>query len=72
MEGRIEEGKITGAIVPIPLENIEKISGQMKTCICLIHAGNKMGTGFFCKISYEGKSIHVLMTNYHIINDDFL
>ena len=33
MEGRIEEGKISGAIDAIPLENIEKISEQMKTCI---------------------------------------
>ena len=31
-----------------------------------------MGTGFFCRIPYEGKSIPVLMTNYHLINDDFL
>ena len=72
MEGRIEEGKISGAIDAIPLENIEKISEQMKTCICQIYTGNKMGTGFFCKIPYEGKSIAVLMTNYHLINDDFL
>ena len=33
MEGRIEEGKISGAIDAIPLENVEKISEQMKTCI---------------------------------------
>ena len=31
MEGRIEEGKISGAIDAIPLENVEKISEQMKT-----------------------------------------
>ena len=72
MEGRIEEGKISGAIDAIPLEKIEQISEQMKTCICQIYTGNKMGTGFFCKIPYEGKSIPVLMTNYHVISDDFL
>ena len=43
----------------------------MKTCICHVY-GKETGTGFFCKIRYEGKDIPVLMTNYHIINDDFL
>jgi len=72
MEGKVEEGKITGAIDAIPLENIDKISEQMKTSICQIYAGNKMGTGFFCNLPYKGKRIPVLMTNYHVISDDFL
>ena len=72
MEGRIDEGEITGTIDAISLENIVKITEQMKTSICQIHAGNKKGTGFFCKIQYEGKNIPVLMTNYHVISDDFL
>ena len=72
MEGRIDEAKITGAIDALSLDNIDKITEKMKTCICKVYAGNKIGTGFFCRIPYEGKSIPVLMTNYHLINDDFL
>ena len=72
MEGRIDEGKITGAIDAISLENIDKITEKMKARICQVYAGNLIGTGFFCKIPYEGGRIPVLMTNYHIISDDFL
>ena len=71
MEGRIDEGKIKDAIDAISLENIDKITEKMKTSICQVY-GQLTGTGFFCKIPYEGKSIPVLMTNYHIISDDFL
>ena len=31
-----------------------------------------MGTGFFSKIDYKGKTIPVLITNYHVIDDDFI
>ena len=30
-----------------------------------------MGTGFFCKIPYNERMISVLITNYHIIDDNF-
>ena len=36
MKGRIDEGRITGAIDAISLENIDKITKQMKTCICQV------------------------------------
>jgi len=72
MEERIDEGKIKGSIDAIPLKNIEKIAEQMKSVyICKVY-GDLIGTGFFCKIPYEGKSIPALITNYHIISDDFL
>ena len=53
------------------------IEMQKKNCICHIiidenESGFKIGTGFFCKIPYENNMILVLITNYHIINDDFL
>ena len=38
-------------------------------CICKIKINRKNGTGFFCKIPYEKKSINVLMTNYHILDE---
>ena len=74
----IDEGKITGAIDLIDVENIEKITEQMKKCICHIYTERntqnkrKEGTGFFCKIPFEHKTISVLMTNYHVINDEYL
>ena len=43
----------------------------MKNWVCKIN-GNKIGTGFFCLISYEKKLIPVLMTNYHVLNGNFL
>ena len=67
----IKDGKITGAIDAITLKKIENITEQMKNCICKVY-GEETGTGFFCKIQYEGKTIPVLMTNYHIISDVFL
>ena len=71
MEGSIDEGKIQKAIDALSLDNIDKITEKMKTCICQVY-GQLTGTGFFCRIPYEGKNIPVLMTNYHIISDDFL
>ena len=53
MTERIDEGQITGAVDAISLEKADKILEQMKTCICRIQAGKKMGTGFFCKIIYS-------------------
>ena len=44
---------------------------QKKKCICQI-SGIKVGTGFFCKIPYKNELINVLITNYHIIDDNFL
>ena len=71
MEGVIKEGKIKGAIDAIPLEKAEKITEQMKTCICMVY-GELIGTGFFCKVLYKDKYIPVLITNYHIISDEFI
>ena len=71
MEERVEEGLMKGSIDSISLEKMEKILNQMKNCICKI-VGNKTGTGFFCKILYKNELIPVLMTNYHIIDDNFI
>ena len=41
--------------------------------ICKISVdGNKFGTGFFCKIPYLKRNIPVLITNYNIIDDNFM
>ena len=71
MEERYEEGLIKGSIVSITIEKTQTILEQMKICICKVF-GKKIGTGFFCKISYKNKIIPVMITNYHIIDDDFI
>jgi hypothetical protein len=71
MEEIIEEGQIKGSIDIISIDKINLLSEQMKKCICKID-GDKKGTGFFCKINYGNKLIPVLMTNYHIIDDNFI
>ena len=71
MDERIEEGNIKGSIETISIEKAEKIVVQMKKCVCKIK-GSKTGTGFFCQIKYQGEKIPVLMTNYHIIDDNYI
>ena len=71
MEERIGGGLIKGAIDSIPIEKNEKILDQMKNCVCKIN-GNKIGTGFFCKIPYKNQIIPILMTTYYIIDDNFI
>ena len=69
MEDLIDEGLPQGAEEAIPLYKTEYKSKE--NYICKIN-GNKAGTGFFCKIEFEGKPIPVLITNYHVVNDDFM
>ena len=68
-EKRVEEGKINGSEEIKPLDETQL--KQMNKYICKIN-GNKMGTGFFCKILYQDEYIPVLITNYHIIDDKFV
>jgi len=68
MEIRIEEGKIKGSK---DFEIIDETEfKEMVKYICKID-GTSIGTGFFCKIPLKDILIPVLMTNYHVINDDF-
>ena len=71
MDDRIEEGYIPGTINSIPIDKVKKILDQMKNSVCKIK-GKKIGTGFFCKILYNNELIPVLMTNYHVIDDNFI
>ena len=77
MEEIIEECYCGDFEEPNLNENQKKIiKKQKETCICQIIIDNqdeqKSGTGFFCKIPYKGDIIPVLMTNYHVIGDDYL
>ena len=71
MEDRIDEGLHQGAEKAIPLDKADYKYKSKENCICLIN-GNLKGTGFFCKIEFEGKLTPVLITNYHVVNDDFM
>ena len=69
MEERTEEGKPMGAEEAILLcESEYKSKGN---CICKID-GNRAGTGFFCKIKRGEELIPVLITNYHVIDDNYM
>ena len=69
MEDRKDEGFPQGAEEAIPLYKTEYQSKE--NCICSIN-GNLLGTGFFCKIEFKRNFIPVLITNYHVVNDDFM
>ena len=69
MEERIYEGMIKDGEPPKPLK--QTALNHLKNCLCKISA-NMIGTGFFCKIDYKDKKIPVLITNYHIIDDQYI
>ena len=69
MEERVDEGKIKGSKEIVPLDKTDL--KRMSKCICKL-SGEKIGTGFFCKIEYNNKLIPFLITNYHVINEDYL
>ena len=69
MEDKIEEGIIIGAKESAPIKETELKNKE--DCICKID-GNKIGTGFFFLLKYKEKYIKLLITNYHVINDEYL
>ena len=73
MDNFIEEKYIEKSPNPITIEGTENILHQMKNCICKIinNDGNK-GTGFFCRVPYKDKLLPVLITNNHVINENYL
>ena len=65
----IQEGIIPKAKPIQPLNQTElKLKAK---CFCKI-IGTKVGTGFFCKMIYENELVPVLITNYHVIDDNFI
>ena len=73
MDEIIKEKTLDSYPLPVTIENTEKILKQLKECVCKIKTQNGNGTGFFCNIPYNnGKEIPVLMTNYHVIDNNFI
>ena len=77
--GTIEEGgrrfeiKIDKYPNPVTIKNIEKILRQMKESICKIFREDSgKASGFFCKIPLGPRTIHTLITNYHVIDESYV
>ena len=64
------EKKINNFPEPVSINGTMKILEQMKNSICKIYKAN--GTGFFCHIPYKNTYLNVLMTNYHVIDENFI
>ena len=64
-----DEKMIKNSPAPVDIAGTKTILNQMMNCICKIKINATNGTGFFCKIPYKNRSIKVLMTNYHVLND---
>ena len=56
---------------PVSMSGTETILNQMKNCVCKIKINQLYGTGFFCKIPYKNETMNVLMTNYHVLDENF-
>ena len=71
METRMKKRKIKDSVNPIKINPDEKILKQMKSSICKIINKN-IGTGFFCNINLDDKKVHCLLTNYHILDEEYV
>ena len=47
------------------------ILNQMMNCICKLKINKTNGTGFFCQIPYDNNTMNVLMTNYHVLDENY-
>ena len=58
---------------PVSIEGTKKILDQLKINICKIYKrdGSK-NTGFFCNISYNNIIIPVMVTNNHVIDENYI
>ena len=71
MAERTDEGIIIDSVDFVTIKQTETILIQMKKSICKIF-GKLIGTGFFCHMNYENKEIPCLMTNYHVLDNDYI
>ncbi len=57
----------------VSIEGTKIILEQMKKCICkIIKKDGSIGTGFFCNIKNDNTIIKVMITNNHIINEEYI
>ena len=68
-----DEKFLKDSVVPVNIKQTKKILNQMINCICKIKIGAYNGTGIFCKIKLdENTIINCLMTNYHVLNKEYI
>ena len=67
-----QENKIVGSTDPVSIESTKRILNKLMNCICKIKIKGKFGTGFFCNIPDKNETIKVIMTNYHVLNENDL
>ena len=73
MENNNKGKNIKNAIEPVSIATTEKIIYQMKNCVCKIYYNNdSKGTGFFTQIPYKNELIKVLITNNHVLDENYL
>ena len=71
IKNKNENRTFKNSFIPILLEEMEKITNQMRKCVCKIYIRDLIykGTGFFCYIPIDNeKRIPVLITNYHVLD----
>ena len=68
----IKEKSIKGQVEPFENNKFNFLSKEAKKSICKISNLNAKGTGFFCTIPIKNKNINVLVTNYHVLNENHL
>ena len=69
----INEIKIDKFPQPVTIKSTETILNQMKNCICKIFGrDNGKASGFFCLINCYNNIIPTLITNYHVINEEYI
>ena len=66
-----EEGFVKGYIEPVSIRQTETILKQMKKSVCKIF-GQNIGNGFFYRLEIKNNKIPVLITNFHVIDDEFV
>ena len=64
----IEEKNIPETPNAIPAEELFNILSFFKSRVCKIDYGK--GTGFFCKITRGWEALRVLITNYHVLQEE--
>ena len=72
MDEIIKEKALDNYPLPVTIEATNIILNQLKKCVCKIKNIKGDGTGFFCYIPYNEKKLPVLITNYHVIDENFL
>ena len=67
-----ELNKFKDSIEPVGIEDTRKLLAQLMNCICKIKIKGEFGTGFFCEVPVRKEIIKVLVTSYHILNENDL